>query len=360
MADVYDAFVCGAGPAGASASLVLARSGWRVLMVDGGAAPPFPKGESLPPAAFPLLRDLGLIQRIRESHLPCPGNVAVWGSCDAVTTDFIRDPNGHGWHLDRARFDNDLRAEAEAAGAVFRPSAQLLKWTREQKVWSLQMRQETTADIHLTAHWLLDATGRRGRIAASHGFPAQRRDRLVAYVVALPAAHDDQDARSWIEAVEDGWWYSALVPGRRRVVAYFTDAVSPTVPILRWSQGLQQINMRTTHLRHRIAWPIEAIRVRCLPAHSATRGAFAGPGWLAVGDATLAFDPISSQGLFHALYTGIRGAESVIAAHRGDDGALPTYESRIRTIEAAYRDQYRAYYQAEQRWPNSPFWKRRI
>jgi len=32
-----------------------------------------------------------------------------------------------------------------------------------------------------------------------------------------------------------------------------------------------------------------------------------GEGWLAAGDAALSLDPLSSQGLFKALYTGLAG-----------------------------------------------------
>src|SRR5438067_141230 len=75
--------------------------------------------------------------------------------------------------------------------------------------------------VAVRARWLIDATGRRG--AGLSGPPA-RSDRLVASVATFRAAPGDVDARSWVEAVEGGWWYTAPVPGRRRVLAYFTDS----------------------------------------------------------------------------------------------------------------------------------------
>jgi hypothetical protein len=39
-------------------------------------------------------------------------------------------------------------------------------------------------------------------------------------------------------------------------------------------------------------------------AHSSSLDPCIGDGWLAAGDASMTFDPLSSQGLLHALFTG--------------------------------------------------------
>src|SRR5438270_11930034 len=112
----YDALVVGGGPAGAAAALMLTKVGWSVCLVDvGGQCVKI--GESLPPAVTLLLRDLGLWDGfLREGHLPCFGNVSAWGSDELAQTDFIFDPYGNGWHLDRIRFDAFLRNAARDAG----------------------------------------------------------------------------------------------------------------------------------------------------------------------------------------------------------------------------------------------------
>jgi flavin-dependent dehydrogenase len=169
----------------------------------------------------------------------------------------------------------------------------------------------------------------------------------------------DRDARSWVEAGAGGWWYTAPVPGRRRLLAYFTDADLLRGSPIRTSESLLDGLRGTSALRRELDWSDDRAPVRRFAAHSATRAAFAGPRWLAVGDATLAFDPLSSQGLFHALYTAVRGAETVVAADAGDDSAVPHYESRLRTVESTYRRSLLHYYGLERRWPGAVFWQRR-
>lgn len=356
MDDPFDAVVCGAGPAGAVAARTLARAGWRIMLADASGAGSAPAGESLPPAATPILRNLGLSHLLNpDAHLVCPGNRAVWGDTRPEDADFLRDPNGLGWHLDRARFDADLRDAARDAGVRVWSGCRVLRYAAEPTCWTLTVSNCGVVSC-VGARWLIDATGRRG---SGLGGPPVRSNRLAASVTILAAAPDDVDARSWVEAVEGGWWYTAPVPGRRRVLAYFTDSDLLRDSPIRTSKALLERLGETSQLRREFDWSGGRTPLRRFAAHSATRAAFAGHRWLAVGDATLAFDPLSSQGLFHALYTGVRGAEAVLAVNSGADSARCQYESRLRAVELAYRRNLLHYYCLERRWPEAPFWWRR-
>src|SRR5262249_52412441 len=113
-----DVVVVGAGPAGATAALNLAPTR-RVILVERRTDGVARMGEALPPAARRLLADMGLLQEfLRERNLPCHGNRAFWGGQRMTETDFLRDTDGHGWHIDRTRFDAWLRRVAVARGAI--------------------------------------------------------------------------------------------------------------------------------------------------------------------------------------------------------------------------------------------------
>lgn len=74
----------------------------------------------------------------------------------------------------------------------------------------------------------------------------------------------------------------------------------------------------------------------------------------------MAFDPLSSQGLFHALSTGKRGGEIIRDASRSDPAApARIWNAEIARIGAAYLKQLAACYAEEQRWRRSKFWRRR-
>ncbi|NEP54757.1 MAG: NAD(P)/FAD-dependent oxidoreductase, partial [Moorea sp. SIO3C2] len=84
----------------------------------------------------------------------------------------------------------------------------------------------------------------------------------------------------------------------------------------------------------------------------------AGNGWLAVGDAASAFDPISSQGIYKALWDGLEAAKA-IASYLRERRGLEEYESLIASRFDNYLTQRNYFYQMERRWSTSAFWQRR-
>jgi flavin-dependent dehydrogenase len=353
MTGPWDVLVAGGGPAGAVAAYTLAKAGRRVLLVD-EEKPGGPKiGEALPGAARPLLRDLGLLSRVEDGpHQTCYGNASAWGADRLAYTDFIRDPNGPGWHLDRPAFDAALRQAAVDAGATRWPG-RLLHVRRAGNEWDA-----TLAGATVRVQWLVDATGRRALIARSQGARRHPDDALVGLYAWYEQADDAGQALTLVEARPDGWWYTARLPHHRRVVMFSTDAAhakkvchSPAA----WNSHLAA----TAYVRECVPTSPGSVRVYATPAGGACLSHFGGSGWLAAGDAALSFDPVSSQGIFFALYSGMKAGQAVHAALAGGPPAVEAYAARLSGIRAAYVAGHRHIYQAEQRWPAHSFWAAR-
>ena len=94
-------------------------------------------------------------------------------------------------------------------------------------------------------------------------------------------------------------------------------------------------------------------------AHSALTQPAAGKAWLAVGDAALSFDPLSSQGIFNALYTGLAAAESVHRFLQSEISSFAEYQEQLEEIRAAYERHLQAWYRSEKRWSEEEFWQGR-
>jgi flavin-dependent dehydrogenase len=84
-----------------------------------------------------------------------------------------------------------------------------------------------------------------------------------------------------------------------------------------------------------------------------------GRGWLAVGDAAMAFDPLSSQGLMQALASGIGAGQALSARLTGKVAAIGEYDIKTNDSFREYSRLRAVYYGREQRWPQSVFWQRR-
>jgi flavin-dependent dehydrogenase len=356
-----DAVVVGAGPAGAAFALNLAPSR-RVLMIERRDAAALRIGESLPAAARRLLADMGLWQAFSDQrHEPCHAGRSVWGSDRPVEADALRDLDGPGWHLDRSRFDRLLQDAAVARGAALLAPAQAHAVGRDEAgAW----RMEVTLGgrrLPIRTTLLVDAGGRASRLLRRFGAERLVRDRLVCGFVHGTDARGRQSGLTQIEAEAGGWWYTASVPEGRRVLAFHTDADLPSAQAAQTRAGLLRRAATLPFFAEILAasgfQPDEAAGF--CAAHSAELTPAAGDGWIAIGDAASSFDPLSSQGLFNALYTGLAGAEAADRHLAGDPSALPGYHAGVFPIRDAYRTHLEGWYGLEQRWAAQPFWQRR-
>jgi flavin-dependent dehydrogenase len=357
-----DAAIVGGGPAGAVAATVLARHGCRVVLIDKRSGECFRMGEGLPPGARPLLHSLGLLEPfLADSHLPSYGNASAWGSPEIATTDFIFNPYGHGWHLDRRQFDASLLTCARVAGATVLQSTRFASARRRRDGWTLDLRSSGNK-FSLEANFVLDCSGRAAVFAKSLGARRVRYDRLVAVCAVLQSeAHSDEDSTTFVESVPDGWWYTALLPDRSRVIAFLTDSDLLDKRFFRsaecwWTALLDTQHIRRICLEYGYAlWKGPWVEA----ANSSRLNHFRGDGWVAAGDAALAFDPLSSQGILASITSGRQAAAIYVRVRQGEGKAPEEYSADLDRIYSEYLKRRVVYYAEEKRWAHRPFWQRR-
>jgi len=353
-----EVLVVGGGPAGAATALALARAGCACALVESQTTPKWKIGETMAPESRQLLQRLGVEPALASAgHLPSPGICSAWGSDEAVENDFIFNPHGGAWQLDRPRFEAMLLASAASAGARVWPGVRYQEVRRSAGGWEV-----TTAGATFRARWLVDATGRPSVVARQLGASRPFFDKLIAIYVLVPSAlNGSADARTWIESCSDGWWYSALTPGGSRLISFQTDADLFQAQPARTNTWFWERVNGTRHLRELLSYSHELrdLVPRLTSAQSSRLEPCSGDGWVAVGDAAQSYDPLSGQGLFHALFTGEAAATALCRARSGETAALADYAALSRSLWDRFISHRRATYALERRWLQSPFWSRR-
>lgn len=359
----YDVAIVGAGPAGAACALALARVGVaRVVLIDGGGRPGPAIGETIPPDTRRLLDQLGLWEAfLAEGHLACHGSCSSWGASALGFNDFVLNPNGPAWHLDRARFETFLLGEARTAGAEM-ISARLAGVDEDlDEGLVLRLTTLTSGAISLRARFVVDATGPSAALACKMGARRCVLDRLTFVYGFFDATDAASSSRqTLLEAAPEGWWYAALLPGERLAVALAADAGRVKAERLSQDEPWLRAALATRHLAPRLDG------CRFLPGALAPRVAVSfrldpvsGARWLAIGDAAACYDPLSAQGLYKALADAITGAAAISAAfaQRGDLPKAYGVDAAARFAE--YQTNRNYFYDLERRWPDSAFWTRR-
>src|SRR2546429_7550073 len=284
-----DAAIIGGGPAGTAAALTLLKYiSLKVAVIERTGYGAWRVGETLPPGVPPLLQYLDAWEPFAvQGHLPAYGTSAAWGSQELISRDFLFTGRGQGWHLDRARFDRTLAKLVPARGGLLLTEARVVSETRDdQGRWRLVVRQgDASAQTEFAARFVIDASGRGAIFARRRGARRNVHDRLMGVIgiygfeAVLP-----RDTFTLVESCPVGWWYSALLPDARMVVAFMSDTDiirryrmwSP----LRWPELINSSH----HTRQRLAGSVlKSVPVLC-PAFSQVLEPTAGVGrWGAGG-----------------------------------------------------------------------------
>ena len=358
------AVILGGGIAGCATALALRQRGLDdILIVEAGSYDAFQIGETIPPDTRRLLESLHIWDGfIADRHEPCLGSRSVWGTDDVGYNDFLLNPLGAGWHLDRQKFGAFMAREAIARGAELRSGARFVSADRVA-TGAFELRLETAeGPQRFHARFVIDATGPRRRFARIMGATPLLHDRLlwIGAVVDRPAT-SDSSRLTMLEAVENGWWYAANLPGERVVVAGITDAETNRRAMLhrpdRWWSTL-------TSTEHMAGWLEDCsfgddrrMIIQAAPCFLLDR--VCGDNWLAVGDAASAYDPIASQGIHKALRDGLQSAAAIADHLAGVPAAFEQYQASVMARFADYLTTRDYFYGLERRWPASPFWRNR-
>lgn len=356
-----DVLVAGAGPAGLAAAITLQRyTSATVCVLGGSAGGAVRPGETVSRGTVPLLDYLGVAAILSEScAIEGYGTEAAWGSAHVVSRDSIFTGRGEGLHLDRSRFDDKLATEFERRGGRIIHDACVRHAERIGGSWSVSYTASGQS-ARVLASQVIDATGRRAAFTRRIGIGMRRLDALVGVTMYLDQSSTEPiPHRVLIEAVPDGWWYSAPLPGRRAVVAFMTDADLLARLRLDSPEAMTRRMRSAPATWERLRSCTNGSAPRTHQAGTQTPARVIGEGWLAAGDAAMALDPLSSIGIGHALASGIHAARVTHARLATDEELAHAYGADVsRHLEHA-TDQWRAIYGSERRWPDAPFWHRR-
>ncbi len=360
----YKIAIIGAGPAGSSCAIALSNEGVKnILLVDSGEYDKFRIGESIPPEIKPIFLKLGIYKAfLSEKHDPCYGSCSYWGDDRRGYNDSLFSPYGHGWHLDRRRFNYFLSQEAKEAGTELLTNTEFLDSEQiEGGCFKLTFRDAQKSKISVTADFVIDASGSRCVFASRQGSKRLNTDSLVCLGARFSIINSTQTVskQTHLESVEYGWWYAAQLPGNVLLVTLYTDA--DTIK----QKGLQHLKLwlcllEETQHTGKLVSDLEIIdeKLKAFHAPSFRLDKVVGKNWMAIGDTASAFDPITSQGIIKSMSDAIIASEIIVKHFAGERNKLQEFEKIVTERYEQYLSMRKYFYRLENRWPDSLFWNK--
>ena len=320
--------IIGAGPAGAVAAKLLATWGHRVVVIHRPGGDNERLGESIPPSVDKLLLEIGALEAIGAAGFPPWRGNTVWWADEPARVETFAD-QAVGYQVLRRDFDQVLRRLAVEAGA--------------------EIRQGPVADEDAAAAAIvIDASGRAGVLARRRGLRVDGTGpRTIAVAGTWRSASDwpgiDDDSHTLVASYADGWAWSVPVGPRLR---QFSVMVDPARTNLVRGGASREVYLAEVAKARPLAPMLAQAALVDGPwgADASVYSAqhYSGPGFLLVGDAGSAIDPLSSFGVKKALASAWLGA---VAAHTAlvrpgmADEAYAFFNRRERDVFAAAQRQ---------------------
>lgn len=338
--------VLGAGPAGAAVALGLRRLGHAVTVV--GVPRAFDAVEGVSDRVIAGLRGVGIEAALAAIEAPSPRRASWAGATTALNSERL---------VDRAAFDRLLWQELQDHG-IECLAARVLRWQPAADGHALQIqRPQDTQPQVLRAGFVVEA---RGRLAPHQG--VERGPQTVALLWRGQGAPGGQ-AGSAVQSLPEGWAWMARLPQGAIALQLTVDPAALDLP------PRAQLG---AFIRERLATVEAALPFLDSPAtevHAVARTSGAvraaevcGDRWVRVGDAAMAADPLSGNGIFQSLSSALQAPMVIhtLLNHPADaPHARRFHQERVQGLFQRFARIGRDFYAQETRWAGKPFWAAR-
>ena len=331
----FDVAIIGAGPAGSATAIGLALRGYEVALIDKQC---FPReklcGDFVNPINRAIFRELGVEDRVlAEPHSQVTGfRITTFSGREAEAGfSWLEYESEAGLGLRRAHLDHALLQRAEALGVTVRQGARIEELTRAADGW----RMTTDGEDRWHGRLLIGADGRHSWVARRLGLygRAMTTGRAVGFQCRLRLRgrigdkieiHMFPGGYAGVVALGDGTATLGMAIDKRRLDGK-PDAEFLIAKVLAQNPHLKALLERSDTVSElRSVYPVY------FPARRAVTD-----GALLVGDAARVSEPVTGEGIYFAMRSGLLAAESIdLAFQRGDLGAqsMAGYELACRRV----------------------------
>ncbi len=319
-----DVVVIGGGPAGSTASALIAERGYRVELFERERFPRFHIGESLIPETYWVLKRLGMLPKMQRSRFVKKYSVQFVNASGKLSAPFYFWDNkphecSQTWQVVRSEFDQMMLENAREHGVIAHEGVRVFDVLFDDgRAAGVKIRNEDGTLREVRARVVVDASGQSGlvqnRLRLRVWDPVLNKGAVWTYWEgAYRDTGRDEGATMVLQtANKNGWfWY---IPLHNNIVS--VGVVAPFDYLFKnrgsYEQTYCEEVARCVAVKERVSSGRRIAGYFATKDYSYRATKVAGDGWVMIGDAWGFLDPLYSSGVLLALRSGELAADAIV------------------------------------------------